>query len=177
MMSDNDTQGRLTMKALQEQITKLEGECRDLRVRLGDHEARLEQMELAKPAELRKMSVEAVQRAVAENPYVSLEVLADWDKAPGSQFRKGARIRVDHVPHLIDYVRHGLMLGIPENQDAMIVRLRAQAKAREEKALQEVGLAKAAADRAEAELAERRATAAAHQGGGEVVLPPQGAVG
>ena len=167
----------LTMKALAARLTELEGEVVELRVRVGGQNGRLEQMEVARPPELRRLSVESVVAAVRQDPYVTFEILEDWDKQPGSILKMGSTVRAHHVPHLMDYVRHGLLVGTPQDQGKTLAHLRAQHVERAERVQLEAQLAGAAAERAEAVAAEARARTLAYEGNEEVVLEPQEATG
>ncbi len=146
---------------LRRDLTSLSQECQGLRLKLGDQNARLEAMEIAAPAELRRLTYEAVTAAVAADPYVSFEVLADWGHGV-DQMRAGAVIRADHVRHLADFVKHGLQLGIPADQSDVIARLRASTEARHAEALAQTKLAEASAAAAAAAAASVRAEALVH---------------
>jgi hypothetical protein len=143
---------------LQNDLRTLAGEVAALRVQLGDHAGRIEEMEVAKPPELRRLTLDAVQSAISTDPYARFEVLKDWAKG-FNDLRGGSVVRADHFPHLVDYVRAGLMLGVPTDQAKVIARMRHEAEARAEAALAETKLAEAATARASAEAAAARAAA------------------
>jgi hypothetical protein len=118
-------------------------------------DVRMESMEVAKPAELRALTAEAIAEAIKADPYTRFEVLADWK----GQMRKGSVVRADHVPHIADYVAAGLQLGAPQDQAKVIARLRAETEARAELAAREADVARAAAARLDAQAAEARMVA------------------
>jgi len=144
---------------LREMCGRLANECAELRVKLGDHEARIETMEVAKPPELRRLTIDAVAAAIAQDPYARFEVLKDW-RHGHHEITGGSVIRADHFPFLQDYVKAGLMLGVPSDQGAVIARMRKEAEARANAALAETRLAEASASRAATQAAEARAAAA-----------------
>ena len=117
-------------------------------------------MEVAKPPELRRLTVDSIQEAIDQDPYTRFEVLKDWQHG-NNDLRGGSVLRADHFPHLLAYVRAGLMLGVPADQAAVIRRLRAESEARAQAAMAETKLAQASTARAEARAAEARAAAAA----------------
>lgn len=133
------------LKQLEARLDRFEQTVDELR-------ARLEVVEVALPSDLRTLSADAVAQAVEENPYVTLEVLEDCVFPAGVAFRKGDTIRADHYPHLVDYVRSGLKLGIPQDQSEHVRKLREQAQAQIEYAKAQLAAAKATAARAEAEI-------------------------
>ena len=151
---------RAEITELRSLIARLADECGDLRVRVSSHSQRIEQMEVAKPAELRRLNTDTIAAAVAADPYVRFEVLKDWHHGH-HEIAAGSIVRADHLPFLADYVRAGLMLGVPSDQSKVIERMRAEAQARADAALSETRLAEASAARAESAAAEARAAAAA----------------
>jgi hypothetical protein len=159
MPDSKTTTAKEQLANAQATIAALSAEVREMRVRLGDLDARMESMEIARPPELRRLSLDAVVAAVAENPYVELEVLKSWESG-FTQFAAGAKIRADRVPFLIDFIRAGLMVGPPSDQAETVARLRAQADAQAAAAIAETELAKAAHGKAQAEAAAARAVEA-----------------
>lgn len=153
---------------LQAQCTTLANECAALRIKLGDHDARIEQMEIAAPAELRRLTFDAVCQAIDADPYTRFEVLMNWGHAV-DQLKAGSIIRADLVPHVRDFVKHGLQLGLPRDQSEVIARMRAETEARHRNALAETKLAHAEAARAEAAAAATRAQAFADGDDGRIV--------
>ncbi|MAF27867.1 MAG: hypothetical protein CL819_01305 [Croceicoccus sp.] len=165
------------MSKEQEQIDELRGtlemlgeECRELRIKLGDHEARLEAMEIAAPVELRRLTYDAVCAAVESDPYARFEVLVDWGHGV-DQLKAGSVIRADHVVHLRDFVKHGLQVGLPADQTEVIARMRAETEARHQAALAETKLAEASAASAAAAAAATRAAAIAEGDDGTIEQP------
>lgn len=142
---------------VQQELTKalkrVEARLDELESRIADLSCRMEVVEVAMPSELRALSATSIEQAITENPYVTFEVLADCTFAAGIAFRKGDHVRADLYPYLVDYVRSGLMLGIPQDQSEHVRKLREQAKAQLEYAQAQLAAAKAAAARAEVELA------------------------
>lgn len=158
---------------LRAQLQAQSDEIASLRAALGDHDARIETMEVAKPPELRRLTLDAVSAAIDADPYARFEVLKDW--AHGfHELRGGSVIRADHFPHLTAYVRSGLMLGVPTDQAEVIARMKREAEAKAEAALAETKLAEAAAARAQATAAEARAHAAAVGGDTPTTTTPPG---
>jgi len=152
------------LAALRDQVTTLTSKVEHLTNVVTANCTRLEIMEVAAPAELRALNADALAGMVQDNPYARLEILEDWAKSANSQFRKGAIVRADHVPHLVDYVRHGLKVGIPQDQAAQIAKLKAEHAARLAAAEAEGQLAKAQIESAEARMAAARAEAIAAGG-------------
>lgn len=112
-------------------------------------------MEIASPPELLKLSPETVTEAIKEDPYARFEVLREWSHGVRT-LREGEVVRADLSPYLLDWIRAGLMVGVPKNQDQIIAKLREEAQARIKAAVAEAGLAQATAARIEAEAAEAK---------------------
>jgi len=145
-----------TVAELSEELSAASARIDVLLGRLGDVEARLKVMEVARPVELRKLSAETVAQAISADGFARFEVLKDWETAHLT-LRAGTILRADHVRYLVDYVKSGLLLGEPTDQREVIERLRVEAEARTKAAIAEANLAKAAAQRAEAVTHAERA--------------------
>jgi len=133
---------------LQQAVRRLAAECSEIRSKLA-------RLEVTAPPEVRKLGVDTIREAIKANPYAQFEVLADWK----GQFTKGAVVRADHVPNILDLVSVGLLLGEPTDHSDVIERFRAEAEERSRAAMQEAFAARAAAARADAEAAASRAAA------------------
>ncbi len=141
------------VQELQNTLTAVREEIANLRAVSIDIDARMRKMEVAAPAELRALSMDAVKSAIEDDPYVRFEVLADWR----GQLVKGAILRADHVPYVADYVGAGLMVGVPRDNTEYVAELRGQAEARTAAAKAMVDEAEASAIAAQAAAAEVRA--------------------
>lgn len=111
----------------------------DLQAALKGYEdlsARFGKLELASPTQLRRMDITAVRAAKTNDPFVSLEVLEDWGHV-GDYLPKGRVIRADHYPKIEDWVRSGLQLGVPADQEKIVAILKKQGAAREQAILNE----------------------------------------
>ena len=140
-----------TVADLTEELSQVVDQCRTMLARMGDLEARLEIMEVAKPPELKRLTVESVENIVENDPFARFEVLLHW-KTATHNIPVGTVIRADHFPRLVDYVRAGLCVGVPDNQAEAITRMRLEAEAHARLRAEETRLARVAADRAAAEL-------------------------
>lgn len=151
---------REEIEELRETLSKLSETCETLRSRVEDQDSRLAAMEIARPPELIKLTPETVTKAIEEDPYARFEVLRTWNHGVRT-LREGEIIRADLSPYLMDWIRAGLLVGVPRDQESVIAQLREEAEARVKKAIAEAGLAQAAAARVEAEAAEARLREAA----------------
>lgn len=146
---------REEIEALTETLGELFSACEELRSKVAAQDSRIAAMEIASPPELLKLSPETVTEAIKEDPYARFEVLREWSHGVRT-LREGEVVRADLSPYLLDWIRAGLMVGVPKNQDQIIAKLREEAQARIKAAVAEAGLAQATAARIEAEAAEAK---------------------
>jgi hypothetical protein len=111
---------------------------------------RVEAIEAHMPGDLRAMPADMVKEAIKQDPYVRFEVLTNWVHQ-GTRFNAGTIVRADQQPRLVDYIRHGLKLGVPLDHEKYLTKLNAERLQREELAKTTALLAKVAADAAMAQ--------------------------
>lgn len=136
-----------SLQAIRDQVQLAES-------KLASLEQRFAKLEFSAPQSLRRLDLSTVQKAVTENPYAEFEVLEAWGFA-GTQLPAGRVLRADHYPQIVDYVRAGLSLGLPQSQEAAArayAEAAAQQRASEARAVAE--RKQAAADQAAAEARE-----------------------
>ncbi len=138
------------------------GAINELRKGLADLDAslsgRLSKLEIAAPVEVRRLGLDSVATIIKGSSYAEFEVLQNWTHH-GVNMQAGRRVRADHYPELLDYMRGGLQVGMPEDQDAVIDKYREEARALEARNLAEQKLTAqrdvAAANKKAAELDDK----------------------
>ena len=145
-----------TVAELTDELGQVVDKLQTALAKMGDLEARIAVMEVAKPAELMRLTVDAVEDIIKDDPFARFEVLVHWRTA-SHNIPVGTVIRADHFPRLVDYVKAGLRVGVPQDQGEAIARMRMEAEARSRLAAEETRLARVAAERALAEHHAKRA--------------------
>lgn len=97
--------------------------CKALEARVEFLEKRFLKFEIAAPVSLRALDYDTVVELVKLDPYVELEVLEQWGSA-GIKFSPGKMVRLDRYPNILDFVRSGLKLAMPQVQMDLIERYR-----------------------------------------------------
>lgn len=116
---------RRAMNRLEARIAQLE----DAFAVLGNHVAMLEGiLQDAMPAAARAFTTETVRAIVAENPNAVFEVLEEYKPGGfgGGKWAVGRQIKASSYPHLLEYVKKGLRLGVPRDQARHIEKMREQ---------------------------------------------------
>ena len=123
-MDNHEESVKETIANLQNEVNRLSGVVDNLENRFG-------RLEIAAPPALRALEFNAVAEILKSNPYAEFEVLQTWQRHNKS-YAGGQTIRSDHHPRLLDHVRAGLRLGVPQKQAEAVQRYRDEAKAQEE---------------------------------------------
>lgn len=141
--ADRNVGGRprknLTITEFEEWKAQQDGVIGSAMARIEELEMKVGRLAISAPAVLRKLDLDAVKKAVELDPYAEFEVLETWQN-PGirDHLPSSRRIRADHYPLLLDYVRAGLKLGIPESQEDVVARIKQQANIKQQAVEKEV---------------------------------------
>lgn len=111
----------LSKAALEQLVHELENGQREIAVQMQDIRARVQVLEIAKPASLRAMSVEEIEVAIRDGAHgkVKFEVLEEWEWM-GETFKAGRVLVAAQYRHLVPYVREqGLKLALPVDGGAL----------------------------------------------------------
>lgn len=84
---------------------------------------RVSVLESVAPASVRTLNLGAICDAIEFDAYSSFEVLEDWSYSQ-YRFTKGQVVRADQMTHWKDFVKHGLKLARPTNQDDLIQKIK-----------------------------------------------------
>lgn len=132
------------LKELRDAMGAMGEAVKGMHATLASLNERFGKLEVSAPPVLRALDLPSVKRIISTEPYARFEVLVTWKHA-SSYLPAGREIRADHYPMLLDYVRAGLKLGMPQDQEAAIDQYRAQAQGRAD-AYRHEALARAQSD-------------------------------
>lgn len=127
---------------------------------LKGFDERLQSIEVAKPIELRRLSIDEVYKILDGEPGAQFEVLSDFEAGAGQwRFGAGFRLNACNYPNLRSFLKAGLALGIPDlDREARVEKAKARAAAEREEQMAtkaatdaSKAAAKAAHDAAEAQ--------------------------